>query len=695
MTISDRALGGLLRVAAVSTGALAVIGSAAVIGTGRAESWWPFGAFLTLLSVFFAVFVWLVITKQPRNPVVWTMAASAFFGGLYAAGWSAVTLFIDDPILFMGAGAEVVPADLPSATAWILVFIEPTWVGALTPLMTFGLLLFPDGKLPSHRWRWVGYPAVVGIVLTGSGAVWGQRPWNTDIATEDLILGVGQIVWLLASVASLVALVVRFRRSSGVSRQQLKWIVWGASIFVPTIGVSVVLGGGQYADLIYAPLLAALAIFLTSYGIAVGKYRLYDIDIVISKTVAYVSLAIVIAVVYVAAVLALVAVFGDPNQAVGDLGTEFWFGATALVAIVFEPLRMRLQRLANRVAYGKRAAPHEVLSQLTSKLSDTSTGESLGGLAQLLREGTGADSAFVWLRVGERLQLQAASPSDARPSIPDVGGEEDLPASELELSVAVRHETELLGALGISKPRSHPVTPADQDLLADVGAGAGLLLRNLRLNAELAARASQLQASRRRLITAQDAARHRLERDLHDGAQQQVVALKVRLGLAKTIAEREGILDLALRVGDLADATQRAVDDMRAVARGIYPPLLDVEGLGPALATAHRSVDLPLELDLGRLPRYSKEIEETVYFCVLAAVNRARMAGATRARVEVRGDDASLVVTTAYDSADRGDLAALTDRVEAFGGTVTTAAAAGGTTLTLALPVDSESLVQA
>ncbi len=693
MTISDRTLVRIVRAAVAAGAMLAVGGVAVVVSTGRAHAWWPFGAFMALLSVFFGGFVWLVITKHPRNPVVWTMATSALFSALYAAGWTAALLIVDDPGLMMGA--EGVPADLPAAAAWILVVAEPMWIPAIAPAMTFGLLLFPDGKLPSPRWRWVGYAAGLGIALSGVGAVWGQRPWNTEIATDDPILNVGQLIFLLAAIASLAALIASFRHSSGSNRQQLKWIVWGASIFVVAIIVSSLFGGGPQADLVYAPLLAAEAIFLTSYGIAVGKYRLYDIDIVISKTVAYVSLAIVIAAIYVAAVFALVALFGDPNQPVGDLGAEFWFGATALVAIVFEPLRMRLQRLANRVAYGKRAAPHEVLSQLASKLSDAFTGEGLEGLAQLLREGTGADSAFVWLRVGERLRLQAASPSDAQPSNPDVVGEQDLPASELEMSVAVRHEGEVLGALGIAKPRSHPVTPADRDLLADVGAGAGLLLRNLRLNAELAARARQLQASRRRLITAQDSARHRLERDLHDGAQQQVVALKVRLGLAKSIAEREGVHEVALRVGDLADATQQAVDEMRAVARGIYPPLLDVEGLGPALATAHRSVELPLELDLGELPRYAKEIEETIYFCVLAAVNRARMAGATQARVGIRGDDASLVVTTAYDSADRGDMAALTDRVEAFGGAITTVNRAEGTTLTMAFPVGPELMVHA
>jgi signal transduction histidine kinase len=297
----------------------------------------------------------------------------------------------------------------------------------------------------------------------------------------------------------------------------------------------------------------------------------------------------------------------------------------------------------------------------------------------------------VWLRVGERLRAEAASPVDAMPNLSEIGSEKDLPGSELELSVPVRHGGELLGALGITKPRVHSVTTADEDLLADVAAGAGLLLRNLRLNAELAERALQLQASRRRLIVAHDAARHRLERDLHDGAQQQVVALKVKLGLARTIAEKEGADDVAGRVADLADQTQVAVDAMRIVARGIYPPLLEAEGLGSALATAHHTVNLPIQIDFPDLPRYSRQVEETVYFCVVAAVGRAEMAGATSAHVNVQGDDVTLTVNVSYDSADDGtDLSRLTDRIDAFGGTITTAPSEEGTTLTVQLPVTGE-----
>jgi signal transduction histidine kinase len=501
----------------------------------------------------------------------------------------------------------------------------------------------------------------------------------------------GLLLLVLASVAaSIFALIIRYRRSEGEERNQFRWIVWGAGVFaVGALSLFADLNGE--GNLFQAVSLLTGSVMVIALIVAMTKYRLYDIDVVISKTVAYLSLAIVIALLYGTAVVGFILVFGDDSQRGGDLGVLLPIAATALVAIAFEPIRLRLQRWANRLAYGNRAAPYEVISQLTSQLSDTSSGDGLAGLARLLRDGTGAERAVVWLRVGQRLRAEAASPADAIPSPSDIGSEEDLPRSELDLSVPVRHGGETLGAFGITKPHAYPVTPADEDLLSDVGAGAGMLFHNLRLNVELANRAVQLQASRRRLIATQDAARHQLERDLHDGAQQQVIALKVKLGLARVIAERDGADDLAARVTNLADVAQRAIDALRTAAHGIYPPLLETEGLQTALTALRRTGGLTLRIESGDFPRYSRQLEETIYFCVVAAIGRAEMAGGTSAQVTVHGDEAALTVDLSYDSADDGrGLAALTDRVDAFGGTVTIASSANRTTLSLELPVADE-----
>ncbi len=275
-----------LRVTVVIGGALAVIGSAVLIANGHAGLWWSEAlASLALFSVFFAVVVWLVISQQPRNAVVRTLAASAFFGGLWVVGHAGVAMVVDDPTQVLVGAESVVPADLPASAAWILMFTQPAFLLALFPLLTFGLLLFPDGRLPSARWRWVGVFAGVGMLLATVSWAWGFRPWNTAPTDESLLLDTGFVAIVLAVILSFVALVGRFRRSSGATRQQFKWIVWGASILVPTNVVGIMLGGGQFDDLIVALFMVGTAIFLVSYAIAITRYRLYDVDVVINKTV--------------------------------------------------------------------------------------------------------------------------------------------------------------------------------------------------------------------------------------------------------------------------------------------------------------------------------------------------------------------------------------------------------------------------
>ncbi len=706
MSIGDRTLigwGRFLAAASVisSVGALVVV----LVGDARLLIDDFNLNLLGILGVGFGALVWVTIPHQPRNGAIWVFAASGLFAAVNVISAVSATLLIRRRVpgfSFEDLG-DVSASDLSPLEQWAAYPSAWAWPVAFFAALTLGLMLFPDGRAPSRRWIWLGWFNAIAIGLATAAPAWLYRPGSTvPFATplEALPGAAGAAanftVYLLplCALLSVVALVVRYRSSSGMERRQIRWIAWGGtSVVIGLAGsftaAALIDGNIEGASTVVDDVIFLIGemLLVGAFALAITKYRLYDVDVVISKTVAYLSLAIVVAVVYVTSVFGLLVLFGDPDEALAELGLEYWFAATALVAIVFEPLRIRLQRLANRMVYGQRSAPHEVLSQLTARLSQASEGESLQGMAQLIREGTAADSAIVWLRIGEGLRPAATYPPSALESTRDVGGVAELPASDKELSVPVRHSGELLGALGIAKPRSHPVSPADEALLSDVAAGAGLLLRNRRLNAELASRAEELRASRRRLISTHDAARHRLERDLHDGAQQQVVALKVRLGLAKTMAEREGASDLAKRVAGLADETQRAVDAMRRVARGIYPPLLEAEGLGPALTAMCRTADLPLRIDLGSLPRYSREAEETIYFCVLEAVTQAARMGATAARLEVESADSYVTVTIAHDSvSDPNDLTALTDRLDAFSGSVTTSTADAGTSIVLSVP---------
>jgi len=452
---------------------------------------------------------------------------------------------------------------------------------------------------------------------------------------------------------------------------------------------------GPTVGLTQALSLATLPLLVAAYGVAVMKYRLYDIDLVISKSVAYLGLAAVIAGLYAAVVIMPLLVIGQSDD--GGPGLVLPIVAAAVVALVFEPIRLRTQRWANRLVYGNRASPYEVLSQVTSDLPNSADGDSTSDLARLLVRGTGAERAVVWLATGETLTANGVFP-DADGSTHEFTVEpiavDGLIDDAVTESRPVLHRGELFGSLTIIKPDNDPITPEDRDLLTDVAAGAGSLLRNISLNTELEQRAVEVRASRRRLIAAQDAERHRLERDLHDGAQQQVVALKVKLGIARTLAEREGADQIVTLVASLADETQDAVDALRAVAHGIYPPLLESEGLESALRAVERTSSYPVVIETSDLGRYPRVMEETAYFCVLESLQRVRMAGATRAHVELASRNGDLRIEVGVEDDVAGvDLTFVSDRIDAIGGHMGVDERLGGAIrITNTLPVAATTL---
>ncbi len=180
--------------------------------------------------------------------------------------------------------------------------------------------------------------------------------------------------------------------------------------------------------------------------------------------------------------------------------------------------------------YGKRATPYEVLTEFSERMGESYATEDVArrGWPQILGQATGAGSARVWLRVGSVLRPAASWPSDAEPAeVVEVTGDA-LPAIEGEDAVEVRDRGELLGALSVTMPPSDPMNPSKERLVRDLASQAGLVLRNVRL-------VEELRASQRRLVTAQDQERRRLERNIHDGAQQQLVALSVKTRLARDL----------------------------------------------------------------------------------------------------------------------------------------------------------------
>jgi signal transduction histidine kinase len=302
----------------------------------------------------------------------------------------------------------------------------------------------------------------------------------------------------------------------------------------------------------------------------------------------------------------------------------------------------------------------------------------------------------VWLRVGEELRPEAGWPTDDIPATSLALTDGELPDLAGTLALPVHHRGELLGALSLSKPPGERLTPAEQKLAEDLAAGAGLVLRNVRLTEELLARLEELRSSRQRIVAAQDQERRRLERNIHDGAQQQLVALAVKVRLARQLGGKD-----AGKANELLEQTEgelvQALDDLRDLARGIYPPLLADKGLVAALDAQVRRGSTPVAIEADGLGRYPPDVEAAVYFCVLEALqNIAKYAGASSARIKLRsaGDGLTFAVTddgAGFDPRVTGygtGLQGMADRLAALGGEIhVTSSPGSGTTVQGRIPM--------
>ncbi len=386
--------------------------------------------------------------------------------------------------------------------------------------------------------------------------------------------------------------------------------------------------------------------------------------------------------------------------------------ATAIVALAFEPVRARLHRIANWSLHGSPSSPDDVLR----RFSETAAGqydedEIPARMSKLLVEATGAEWAQVWLVVAGRLSLSATWPSgaDAVDELPEATGDSYDASGPDRRAMAVRHDGELLGVLRLQERAGRPLTPVEERLFAGLAAQAGLVLRAVRLRAELAhrlaelsERADELQRSRRRLISAHDDERRKLERDIHDGAQQHLVALTVNLRLAHTLLRKSP--ERASRVlGQQAVAAETALATLEELSHGIYPRRLVDEGLAAALQAATDSGPLRVVVSNRSTARPPINVEAALYFCCLEALqNATKHADATCAHVEIDVLSSGEVRLAVQDDG-RGftpdevrtgaGLANMRDRVDAVGGVLELHSTPGqGTRVDIRLPARQASL---
>jgi signal transduction histidine kinase len=334
-----------------------------------------------------------------------------------------------------------------------------------------------------------------------------------------------------------------------------------------------------------------------------------------------------------------------------------------------------------------------VLSEFSEHVGETYSGEDvLQRMVRLLAEGTGARTTVVWLRIDSELRPAATWPSDGESPAPRVFSGDNLSAfADETLALPVRYQGEILGALSLTKPPNENASPVEQKLVNDLAAQAGLVLRNSRL-------IEDLRASRQRLVAAQDEERRRLERNLHDGAQQQLVALAVKARLASALVGKEPAKELEMLV-DLQEGLGDALETLRDLARGIYPPLLADKGLASALEAQSRKAAMPVRVETDGICRYSQEFEAAVYFCVLEALqNASKYADASDVAVRLWRENGDLLFSVADDG--RGfdqetttlgtGLLNMSDRLAALGGTLDIRSRpGGGTTVSGRIPGQS------
>ncbi len=616
-------------------------------------TWLPANVVLACTTT---LIVWVVLPRQPRNWAVWALGWSGVFSGLFVGLIAACSVLLQDLGLPTDYTA-VAPAQVPPGLAVILVLGSamylPSFVGP-----TFGYLVFPDGHLLNKRWRWAVASLILAVLMLFVGTLLAFPPSGTVAIGADfgahppivrLLFSAGLLLVFSSLIAALISLVIRYRLSSGELRQQLRWIAWGQAI-----GVLALIGANLFytesAVMVGTLRFAGVVAWLGTYGVALARYRLYDIDLVISRTFVYGSLALFITVAYVGVVVGVGRLLDldSSNQALAVM-------ATALVALTFQPLRQRLQKVANRLVYGRRSTPYEVLSRFSQGVAASDRG-LIGLVARSLVEGTTAEAAVIWVGNPGEQHVEAAWPV--------------TPEDPATLMVPIIHDREQLGAVGLYAPRDQVLGPMDERLVNSVATGMGLALRNLSLSDDLRARVVELRESRRRIVAVQNETRRNLERDLHDGAQQQLVAIKVKLGLARQLATKGGALHTAEQLGALVEQADHAIQTTREFARGIYPPLLEAEGLGVAItAHVHR---LPLEssVAVSGVDRHPQEIEATTYFCVVQALADAIARGATHASIAIEeaGDGIVFTVEDDGDAATQGTNVGIADRIDALGG---------------------------
>jgi signal transduction histidine kinase len=627
------------------------------------------------------------------------------------AAWAAAAVFVASRRPAEPLWAWTVAVALVGASALLA-----TWAIPLVPLVVGAFIVAaPDGILPSPRTRWLG--GIAAIVAAVAVAVADDDNRRRVIVIESIVLGV----------LALSAYLARYRRANAVARSRLQWIGWGvvvAGALALAVGLVDALldwpsepGRVALAATLFVPLAVALS--------AIDALAV-RVDRLLVRTIEAGGLVVMIGLVYLVVVLG----FGDAPDSSERRVLGLSMVAGIIAALLYAPTRNRLSEAATGRVYGQRQAPDEPLQTFGARMSRAIPLEELMlQLAESLKKSMQLSEAEVWTGAAGVLECIASVPYREPPRIR---------LTEDEIAVLVRarvsgnawlqvwlpallaahegrmvrvaplaHSGELLGLIVVARPNdAAPFTEEQDRTLTELARPVALALHNSRLDTALQASLDdlrvaneELRASRARIVAASDQSRRQIERNLHDGAQQHLVALAVKLGLARQLLEADPST-LGPMLEELRSDAQATLSELRELAHGIYPPLLMDRGLPEALRAAANRAVLPTDVS-AEVGRYPADVEAAVYFCCLEAMQNAGKHAGEGARImvtiEQSGHELCFEVADngpgfdARGAAGRGHgFVNMADRVGAIGGTIEIDSAPGaGTRIKGRLPVSA------
>lgn len=629
----------------------------------------------------FAIAGALIASRRPRHPIGWIFVVVGLLYGLVA---------------ITAAFYDFTPPGTP-AHNWFYWLGSWLWLPAVMLPLIYVPLIFPDGRLLSPAWRLPAWSAVLGLALAVGVIMFhpgplpemglGVNPFGIPEAAPvlDMLLPLASVLLGVGFFGSLAAYIVRFRRSAGIEREQMKWLVYAIGIFVlftmlSSIALSMFPDFPWKNDIYIVETDLGILGIAVAAAIAILRHRLYDINLIINRTLVYSALTVGVAALY--------------GLVVGTLGILFQAGsnlfvsllATGLAAILVQPMRDGLQRLVNRLMYGERDDPYAVLSRLSRQLEGSLSPETtLPTVAEAVAQALKLPYVAIALRQEGGLKTMASY---------GLAGDEWV-------QLPLINQGKTIGQLRLStRSPDESFTSGEQRLLKDIARHIGVAAHSVLLTQDLRQLAEDLQRSREELVKSREEERRRLRRDLHDELGPQLASLKLNLDVARNLVSRDPGAAEALLV-DLRTQCQSAIAEIRQLVFDLRPPALDELGLIGAIQEYTRQIvsqdGLQIRVDSPKdLPPLPAAVEVAAYRITLEAIaNFVRHSQGSKCQVSLSRTGSNLQLEVCDDGLGLPKtvqpgvgLSSMRERAAELGGTcVVEALQEGGTRVLARLPL--------